>query len=70
MIYNNYSYCRREQNKGMYVHTYLVLLQETRAAPILVSVSVSGRYCCFHEVSESAIIYFANTDSLSRARIK
>ena len=29
-----------------------------RAAPILVSVSVSvsGRYCCFHEVSESANI--------------
>ena len=29
-----------------------------RAAPILVSVLISGRYCCFHEVSESAIILF------------
>ena len=45
--------------------------REFRAAPILVSVSVLGRYCCFHEVSESAIIIV--TDSyrfLSRARIK
>ena len=29
---------------------------DIRAAPILVSVSVLGRCCCFHEVSESAII--------------
>ena len=28
-------------------------VDDARAAPILVS--VSGQYCCFHEVSESAI---------------
>ena len=43
----------------------------SRAAPILVSISVSGRYCCFHEVSESAIVMVADSyQFLSHARIK
>ena len=36
--------------------TLLCVLLDIRAAPILVSVLVSGRYCCFHEVLESVII--------------
>ena len=39
-----------------FCYTVILMAQRSRAAPILVSVLVSGRYCCFHEVSESAII--------------
>ena len=45
----------------MHTHTHIhtkekPLAATGRAAPILVSALVSGRYCSFHEVSESAII--------------
>ena len=45
--------CTHKQSLTDSILVYMVII---RAEPILVSVSVSGRYCCFHEVSESAII--------------
>ena len=45
-----------KQAGGAELHQEYIIYIFSRAAPILVSVSVSGRYCCFHEVSESAII--------------